>query len=69
MRERKSFYVVFAIAAALVLPAAIALRTVAPIGTAAPQTEERVGPIPVVRAGDGWALAERLDGMDTSSDR
>src|SRR6266699_3320997 len=28
MRERKSFYVVFAIAAALVLPAAIALRTV-----------------------------------------
>src|SRR5207253_7738290 len=28
MRERKSFYVVFAIAAALVIPAAIALRTV-----------------------------------------
>ena len=33
--------------------AAIGLRTVAPIGTAAPPTEERVGPIPVVRAGDG----------------
>lgn len=43
--------------------AAIALRTVAPIGTAVPPTEERVGAIPVVRAGDGWALAERLDGM------
>src|SRR5438445_11960174 len=28
MRERRSFYVVFAIAAALVVPAAIALRTV-----------------------------------------
>ena len=41
--------------------AAIALRTVAPIGSAAPQTEERVGPVPVVRAGDGRALAERLE--------
>jgi phosphatidate phosphatase APP1 len=40
--------------------AAIALRTVAPIGTRAPQTEERVGTIPVVRAGDGTALAEQL---------
>jgi phosphatidate phosphatase APP1 len=40
---------------------AIALRTVAPIGTAARETEERVGPVPVVRAGDGRALAERLD--------
>jgi len=28
MRERKSFYVIFAIVAALVVPAAIALRTV-----------------------------------------
>ncbi|HLM05809.1 MAG TPA: phosphatase domain-containing protein [Blastococcus sp.] len=41
--------------------AAIALRTVAPIGTAPPETEERVGRIPVVRAGDGRALAEQLD--------
>ena len=41
--------------------AAIALRTVAPIGTAAPRSEERVGRIPVVRAGDGRALAQQLD--------
>jgi phosphatidate phosphatase APP1 len=40
--------------------AAIALRTVAPIGSAAPTTEERVGAIPVVRAGDGTKLAEQL---------
>ena len=40
--------------------AAIALRTVAPMGTAAPETEERVGSIPVVRAGDGRALADQL---------
>ena len=37
--------------------AAIALRTVAPIGTAAPETEETVGAIPIFRAGDGTALA------------
>jgi phosphatidate phosphatase APP1 len=49
--------------------AAIALRTVAPIGTAAPTTQERVGTIPVVRAGDGRALAERLDGLGAVSDR
>ena len=41
--------------------AAIALRTVAPIGTEAPETEERVGAVPVVRAGDGRALADLLD--------
>ena len=41
--------------------AAIALRTVAPIGTEPPETEERVGAIPVVRAGDGRALARQLD--------
>jgi phosphatidate phosphatase APP1 len=41
--------------------AAIALRTVAPIGTAAPVTEERVGGVPVVRAGNGSALTELLD--------
>ena len=40
--------------------AAIALRTVAPIGTAAPETEETIGAIPVFRAGDGTALAEQL---------
>jgi phosphatidate phosphatase APP1 len=39
---------------------AIALRTVAPIGTAAPESEERVGAVPVVRAGNGSLLAERL---------
>jgi phosphatidate phosphatase APP1 len=43
---------------------AIALRTTAPAGTEAPQTEERVGSgpdaVPVVRAGDGRALADRL---------
>ena len=49
--------------------AAIALRTVAPVGTAAPTTQERVGTIPVVRAGDGRALAERLDGLGAISDR
>jgi phosphatidate phosphatase APP1 len=49
--------------------AAIGLRTVAPIGTAAPSTEERVGPIPVVRAGDGPALVERLDGTGALSIR
>jgi phosphatidate phosphatase APP1 len=49
--------------------AAIALRTVAPIGTAGPPTEERVGRIPVVRAGDGRALAEQLDGMGALSIR
>lgn len=48
---------------------AIALRTVAPIGTEPPTTEERVGTIPVVRAGDGRALAERLDGMGALSNR
>jgi hypothetical protein len=48
---------------------AIALRTVAPIGTEPPTTEERVGTIPVVRAGDGRALAERLDGMGALSSR
>jgi phosphatidate phosphatase APP1 len=47
--------------------AAIALRTVAPIGTAAPRTEERVGAIPVVRAGDGRALAEQLTRMGALS--
>jgi phosphatidate phosphatase APP1 len=47
--------------------AAIALRTVAPIGTAAPRTEERVGAIPVVRAGDGRALAEQLIRMGALS--
>jgi phosphatidate phosphatase APP1 len=41
--------------------AAIALRTTAPIGTPAAETEERVGRVPVVRAGDGRALAEQLD--------
>ena len=41
--------------------AAIALRTVAPIGTHPPATEERVGAVPVVRAGDGRALAGLLD--------
>jgi phosphatidate phosphatase APP1 len=41
--------------------AAVALRTVAPIGAESPETQERVGGIPVVRAGDGTALAERLD--------
>ena len=40
--------------------AAIALRTNAPLGTAAPETKERVGSIPVVRAGDGRALADQL---------
>jgi phosphatidate phosphatase APP1 len=40
--------------------AAIALRTVAPIGTQPPETEERVGAVPVVRAGDGRALAGLL---------
>jgi phosphatidate phosphatase APP1 len=40
--------------------AAIALRTVAPIGTQPPETEERVGAVPVVRAGDGRALARLL---------
>ena len=43
------------------LVAAIALRTVAPIGTEPPETEERVGAVPVVRAGDGRALADLLD--------
>ncbi|SEO83867.1 App1 family protein [Trujillonella endophytica] len=47
--------------------AAIALRTVAPVGTAAPATEERVGPVPVVRAGDGRALAARLREMGALS--
>ena len=41
--------------------AAIALRTVAPMGTQPPETEERVGAVPVVRAGDGRALAGLLD--------
>ena len=41
--------------------AAIALRSVAPIGTEPPETEERVGSVPVVRAGDGRALADLLD--------
>jgi phosphatidate phosphatase APP1 len=41
--------------------AAIALRTVAPMGTRPPETEERVGAVPVVRAGDGRALAGLLD--------
>nr|WP_204331299.1 phosphatase domain-containing protein [Geodermatophilus sabuli] len=41
--------------------AAVALRTVAPMGTAAPAGDERVGAVPVVRAGDGTALAARLD--------
>ncbi|WP_448608754.1 App1 family protein [Geodermatophilus sp. URMC 60] len=41
--------------------AAIALRTVAPIGTEAPEDESRVGAVPVVRAGDGRALAALLD--------
>jgi phosphatidate phosphatase APP1 len=49
--------------------AAIALRTVAPIGTAAPGTEERVGTVAVVRAGDGRTLAERLHGMGALSFR
>ncbi len=40
---------------------AIALRTVAPIGTSPPEREDRVGPVPVVRAGDGRALADLLD--------
>ena len=40
--------------------AAIALRAVAPIGTAAPETQETVGAIPIFRAGDGTALAQRL---------
>jgi phosphatidate phosphatase APP1 len=40
---------------------AIALRTTASIGTASPEMEERVGSIPVVRAGDGRAPAEQLD--------
>ena len=40
--------------------AAIALRSVAPMGTATPETEERVGSIPVFRAGDGTALADKL---------
>jgi phosphatidate phosphatase APP1 len=39
---------------------AIALRTVAVVGTAAPESKERVGTVPVYRAGDGTALAERL---------
>ena len=42
--------------------AAIALRSVAPIGTATPETVERVGSIPLFRAGDGTALAEKLVG-------
>jgi phosphatidate phosphatase APP1 len=41
--------------------AAIALRTVAPFGTSPPESEDRVGPVPVVRAGDGRALAHLLD--------
>ena len=41
--------------------AAVALRTVAPIGTTPPETEERAGTVPVVRAGDGRALADLLD--------
>ena len=40
--------------------AAIALRTVAPIGNLSPETEETIGAIPVFRAGDGTALAEKL---------
>jgi phosphatidate phosphatase APP1 len=47
--------------------AAIALRTTAPIGTAAPETEERVGPVPVARAGNGRALAGQLDRMGALS--
>jgi phosphatidate phosphatase APP1 len=47
---------------------AIALRTVAPIGTAAPVSDERVGAVPVVRAGDGRALAEHLDRMGALPD-
>ena len=47
--------------------AAVGLRTVAPIGTAAPSTEEWVGPVPVVRAGDGPVLLERLDRMGALS--
>jgi hypothetical protein len=34
---------------------------VAPIGTTPPETEERAGTVPVVRAGDGRALADLLD--------
>lgn len=41
--------------------AAIALRAVAPLGTSPAPTEERVGDVPVVRAGDGRALAGMLD--------
>ncbi len=40
--------------------AAIALRTTAPAGTPSPETEARVGSIPLFRAGDGTALAEQL---------
>ena len=49
--------------------AAIALRTVAPIGTAPPTIEDRVATVPVVRAGDGRELAERLDGIGALSMR
>lgn len=48
---------------------AIGLRTVAPIGRAAPSTEEWVGTIPVVRAGDGPALVERLHSIGALSVR
>ena len=40
--------------------AAIALRTVAPIGAESPETQVTIGSIPVFRAGDGTALAEEL---------
>ena len=43
--------------------AAVVLRTSAPLGTIAPETEDRVGEIPVVRAGDGTALADHLVGL------
>jgi phosphatidate phosphatase APP1 len=41
--------------------AAIALRTVAAMGTEPPAIEEHVGAVPVVRAGDGRTLADLLD--------
>jgi phosphatidate phosphatase APP1 len=41
---------------------AIALRTTAPVGsTTPPETEERVGDVPVVRAGDGRTLTGQLE--------
>lgn len=40
--------------------AAIVLRTLAPPEEAAPEVDERVGEVPVVRGSDGVVLAERL---------